>query len=159
MISTLSSINIVVCEKILLEDDRTYSAIRIVDVFYFRRDPAIPLEEQEAIPMNILVMGKMEPADESEHWAQIVIRRPSGEATPIGPPLRNVFRATLGEAGKRLLADGSKESDIAGGFAIRADITIVPRQTGRHQIEVAIDGSLVAKAPFTILELKPLVSD
>ncbi len=58
-----------------------------------------------------------------------------------------------------MLADGSKESDIAGGFTIRAEIKVIPHQVGRHQIEVLMDDILVARTPFTIFELKPLTND
>ncbi|MDQ2899104.1 MAG: hypothetical protein M3Y07_04795 [Acidobacteriota bacterium] len=99
-------------------------------------------------------MGKTQPEDKQEHWVQIVVQRPNGESNPVGEPLRAVFEAVLTDNGQ-VLAEGSKASDIAGGFAIRADIKIVPRQIGRHQIEVFMDNTLVARTPFTILELKP----
>ena len=155
---TLISLNVIVCEKILFEQDQIYSAVRIVDVFYFRRDANLPIESQP-IPLCILVSGKTQPEDKAEHSVQLVLVRPNGESTPIGEPLRAVFEAVLKEQGRSLLVDGSKESDIAGGFTVRAEINIVPRAVGRHQIEVFLDDILVARTPFTILELKPRTND
>ncbi len=151
---SLVSLNVIVCEKILFEEDRVYSAIRMVDVFYFRRNLNLAIEEQ-SIAMCVLIMGKTQPDEKEEHSVQIVIRGPDGEAKPIGDPLRAVFVSILSEEGKALLAEGSKVSDIAGGFTLRADIKVVPRQTGKYQVEVLMDSILVAKTPFTILELKP----
>jgi hypothetical protein len=156
--SSLISLNVILCEKILLEKDEIFSAIRIVDVFYFRRDPTVPIESQ-AIPVCILVMGKIQPEDKSEHWAQIVLHRPGLNPTPIGEPLRAVFQAEVSKEGKSLLAEGSKVSDIVGGFTIRAEFSIVPSQVGRYQLEVLMDNALVARVPFTILELKPRTGD
>ena len=153
MTSTLISLNVIVCEKILFEQDRIYSAVRIVDVLYFRRDPNVSIEVQP-LPICILVMGKTQPEDKAEHWVQIVLKRPNGEETSVGDPLRAVFESVLTDEGDALLAEGSNASDIAGGFTIRAEISVVPRQVGRHQIEVLMDNALVARTPLTILELK-----
>jgi hypothetical protein len=152
-LSSLISLNVILCEKILLEADQIYSAVRIVDVFYFKRDPSYP--NSQTIPMCILVMGKIQPEDKSEHWAQLVIETPDGSRSQIGEPLRAVFEVAISEEEKSLLAEGSSVSDIAGGFTIRANINFVSRQIGRHQIIVFLDGDLVARSPFTILELKP----
>ena len=151
---TLISLNVIICEKILLEQDHIYSAVRMVDVFYFRRDANVPIESQ-LIPLCILVSGKTQPEDKAEHWVQLTLERPNGDTTIIGEPLRAVFESILTDDGKSMLASGSKESDIAGGFTVRAEINIAPRQVGRYQIQVLMDDALVARTPFTILELKP----
>ncbi len=56
-ISSLISLNVILCETILQERDLIFSAVRIVDVFYFKRsvsDPTIG----EPIKLSVLAMGK-----------------------------------------------------------------------------------------------------
>lgn len=154
--SSLISVNVILCEKVLQEEDHVYSAIRIVDVFYFRRNPLAPAE-MPLIPMNVLVMGKSEPEDNIEHSVQLILMRPDEQPTPVGGPLKAVFESKT--KAEHLLANGSLASDVVGGFSIRADISVVPRQVGRHQFIVYLDDEVVAKVPFTILELKPELSD
>lgn len=150
--ASLISLNVILCEKVLQEKDNTYTAVRITDVFYFRRDPRISLTSQ-SIPMCILVLGKTEPEDTTEHSVQLILQRPDGNRTLMGEPLRAVFEARLAEEGQLMLAEGSKASDIIGGFSIRAEINVIPSQVGRHDVLVLLDDQVIAKAPFTILEL------
>jgi hypothetical protein len=159
MLSSLISLNVILCEKVLLEQDQIFSAVRIVDVFYFKRMPSTPLDKVPPIPMSVLVMGKTKPEDSSEHSVQLVLIRPDEETSTVGDPLKAVFQPTMKDDGISRLADGSKVSDIPGGFTIRAEISIVPRQVGRHQFAVYMDDQLVAKVPFTILELKVQTDD
>jgi len=60
----------------------------------------------------------------------------------MGEPLHAIFQAELDD--DSMLAEGSRASDIAGGFSIRAEFTVLPRQVGRHQIAVFLDGELVS---------------
>jgi hypothetical protein len=86
----LISLNVILCEKVLLEQDQTYSAIRITDVFYFRRNPESLIEEQP-IPMCVLVLGKTKPEHAEEHNVQLILTRPNGEQAYIGGPLAATF--------------------------------------------------------------------
>lgn len=155
---TLVSINVIVCEKILLERDGTYSAIRIIDVFFFKREPSGTIEPQH-VEVSVLVMGKISPEDKSEHWARLLVQKPDGKTSQIGQPLRAVFEAVIDQPETYALAAGSDASKIAGGFTIVANIKIIPRQVGMHHILVIMDDIEVAKTPFTILELKPTTTD
>jgi hypothetical protein len=156
--SSLISVNVILCEKVLVELDQTYTAVRITDVFYFRRDSELPVRAQ-AIPMSILVMGKTDPKDKSEHSVDMLLSKPDGTSAGLIQPIRAVFEARMNQEGLALLAEGSRAADIVGGFTIRADISIIPDQVGRHQIDVFMDDSLIARVPFTVLELKPLPTD
>jgi hypothetical protein len=147
------SINVILCETLLLDQENVYSAIRIKDVYYFERQPGVAPEHLPPIPMKILVIGKTPPEDESKHSVQLGLIAPDGRRSFMGDPLEAVLQARLND--ESLLAEGSKASDIAGGFTIVARINIVPTQVGLHYVVVFLDGQPVARCPFTILELKP----
>ena len=150
-LSSLISLNVILCENILQETDQTYSAIRITDVFYLKRSTGNPTVV-EPIKLNILAMGKTYPDDKVEHSAQLIMVFPDGERSPMGEPLLAIFEAQYDETS--ILAEGSNASDIAGGFSIRAEFTVFPKKVGMYQIAVLIDGEPAARVPFTILELK-----
>jgi hypothetical protein len=153
----LISLNVIICEKLLHEKDGVFSAVRMVDIFYFRHDPDNP-DLKIGIPMCFLVTGRFPPEDDTEHSVSVFIVRPNGDTTPLGNPLVTSMTMRPANPAMRtaLLAEESQSPHhLNGGFNFVAEIGLIPKQTGLHFVAVYIDGYEVAQVPFTVLEMKP----
>lgn len=132
----LLSLNVLICEKLLVEQDNVISAIRIVEVFNIPVNPEVPLDRQGP-SMVILASGKVPPDDESEHWVELFLVRPNGESSAIGESLRSVF-------------PGQAQSDFPRGFTIGFHLVVLAKQMGTHYIVVNFDGEEVRRVPFIL---------
>jgi hypothetical protein len=132
------SASVLICEKVLREDDGVISAIRIVDLFHFWVDPKIPIESQ-TVKMTLLMRVVLTPSDaQKEHSFDIKLIRPSGETNKLGTlTAKNVI---------------SIYPNIPQGTTINAFLDVVPREEGTHYVVVALDGEDVAKTPFTLVK-------
>jgi hypothetical protein len=136
MPSGLLSLNAFICEKILLEQDRVMSAIRMVEVFYVSINPSIPLDKQ-GTPMMLYIAGRVPEEDNSEHKVEIFLVRPNGEARPIGDPMQSVFPPSG--------APGFQK-----GFTIGLQLGVAPTQMGTHYFSIKFDGEEVRRVPFIL---------
>jgi hypothetical protein len=119
--------------------------MRVVDVFFVRRLPEVPIEKQ-SVAMQVLLTCKFKHGDKSKHTVQLELVRPDGTRDPMGDIVKDLVGA-------------SQYPEAPGGFNIAAQIGIIPKQLGTHYIVVLIDGVEVDTAPFTLLEQKPVASD
>ncbi len=138
--SGVVSVSALICEKILHEEDSALSAIRIVDVFYFRVAAELPIEKQ-AVLLHVLVHFAMDREDKAEHAVRLELVRPDGETTDLGQPYKGLFPSRIKEA--------------PSGFTLDVQLGVIPRISGTHHVSIFFDGVLVTKAPFTLLERRP----
>jgi hypothetical protein len=137
----------VICERILNEIDGVQSAIRIVDVFQFKRQPDIPIEQQ-ALMVSAVISIRVLENDQQEHATNIKLIRPDGEESVVGEPTRAKVN--------------QKIEGVPGGMNIVLQLGIVPKQMGLHSLVVEFDGEEVARTIFTLMaaettELQPLL--
>jgi hypothetical protein len=132
--------NILICEKVLREEDNVSSIIRLVDLFYFTRPTDQPLDRQ-AVLITALLTIKTIPENQNEHEVELHLIRPSGSDRLIGETLREVFT--------------SKFPETPGGFNLLAPIPVLTKEEGTHLLVAYLDGVEVARTPFTLLEKKP----
>jgi hypothetical protein len=137
--SSLISAKILICEKALQEPDGVISAIRMVDVFYFTPRAALPIDQQ-AVAMVMVASGQVVVGDEAEHDLEFYLVRPDGERKLLGDPTKMPFKSTIPGA--------------PAGFAMIANIGVVPKQMGTHYFALLFDNEEVARAPFTLVERK-----
>lgn len=131
---------LLICQHLLEEKDGAFSAIRIVDLFFFERPAGVSIEQQ-AVLLHVFGSLKVPPSDEAEHIIQLNLIRPDGEVATLLGPKGFVF--------------GGKFDDVPRGLNINAQIGVVPRQVGTHHIALLFDEQEVARAPFTLREQQP----
>ena len=138
--SSLISLSLLICERVLTEADAVMSAVRIVDVFFVTRIPELPPEKQ-AVPMQALLVCKFRHGDKEKHTMQLQLERPDRTIQTIGDVVKDVVGS-------------SRFPEAPGGFNIAVQAGIIPKQLGTHYIVVLLDGVEVAREPFTLLERK-----
>jgi hypothetical protein len=139
MSPALLFIDAFICEKVLFEQDRVLSAIRLVEVFNVVIFPDLPLERQGPL-MTVLINGKVSPADDAEHSVEIFLERPNGEAKQIGDTFKSKMK--------------SDTPGYPGGFGIVVPMVVVPTQMGIHHISIKFDSEEVRRLPFILIERK-----
>lgn len=139
MPSALLSIDAFICEKVLAEQDRVLTAIRIVEVFNVVIFPDVPLERQGPM-MNVFISGKVPPEDDAEHSVDLFLVRPNGETRQIGDSLKSKMKSDI--------------PGYPGGFGIVLPLVVAPKQMGIHYISVKFDGEEVRRVPFILIERK-----
>jgi hypothetical protein len=132
----LLSLNVVLCEKLLFEQDQVISAIRIVEVFNIPINPEFPPDRHGPV-FSVLVSGKVPSDDETEHMLEVFLIRPDGESTDIGQPIKSVF-------------PGQVESNFPRGFNIGFQLAVRATQMGIHYVSVKFDGEEVRRVPFIL---------
>lgn len=134
---TVSSVSVLICEKILQEEDGTCSAIRIVDTFLVSLVPDVPVEKQ-SMDLQILVVVKT--TDLAEHSFRLGVIRPDGESRDAGTTVPVVSTTS--------------DPRSPGGFNVVTKLGLVPRQFGTYYLSVVLDDEEVARKPFTLLQQK-----
>ena len=90
----VACVNLLVCEKLLNEEDNVTSAIRIADVFLAPVESDIAIERQ-AIKISVFGQIKMADTDQTEHTLELRLVRPNGEyevaGLPKSGPAKTVF--------------------------------------------------------------------
>jgi hypothetical protein len=107
-----------------------------VDLLNFRINPKLTLEEQ-AVSITALVLIKSLPGDEEEHHIQVTLVRPEEEITELFDVSRTA---------------PSVISGLPGGLNLVVQVAVVPTQMGIHYLTLAIDGTEITRAPFTLRE-------
>ena len=131
------SVTAFLCEKVLIEEDKVNTAIRIVDAFYFHVTEEVPLDLQ-GVQMSLLVICKAASMEETNHQLELFITRPNGEKKLAGPAIPMKLTSRI--------------PDVLGGFNLHASIGVVPRQFGVHYFTIVIDGEEVDIVRFMLLE-------
>lgn len=129
-----------VCEKALREADGVLSAIRIADIFFVVRPPDVPIEQQ-IVPMQLIAVIRSQALSLGKHIIEIDLLRPNGERRPGPQPIE-------------VLVEQPKLS-APHGISLSAQVAVIARQEGTHWWIVQLDGEEIARAPFTLLEVKP----
>jgi hypothetical protein len=137
---TLLSASALICEKVLNEADNVLSAIRLVDIFKFVPVPNVPVEQRPVV-ITILVITRFMAAEGSEQTFDLELVRPNGETRPIGE--RFVAKIIPNEV-----------PGAPAGVNIVVQIGVIPKQMGLHFVRVLFNGNELAKASFTLAELK-----
>ncbi|HVW85724.1 MAG TPA: hypothetical protein VHB50_13640 [Bryobacteraceae bacterium] len=136
--SDLESINLLVCERVLTEQDSVVSAIRIVDVFWVGDPPADVPVERTAVIMNMLAMGRFKPgAPGAKHSMQFKLIRPNGEESPLLDAAEIMIEPKV---------DGAPAA-----FTHAISVGVIPRVMGVHYAAFVLDGIEVARSSFTLL--------
>jgi hypothetical protein len=130
------SANVLACERVLEETDTVYTLVRVFDAIAFNPPPGIDTA-QSVIPMWVLAIAKCSPGYTGKHEVLLNLIRPDGEITPLGDPSE--------------VEAGSKIPDAAGGFAVKAQIGLLTKQTGVHYFSLMLDGQEIARFAFTLL--------
>ena len=136
----LLSASLILCERVLHEEDGVTSAIRIVDIFYVPKKP-------EGAPENILPLAqahglvnlKAEPNHEQEHELEFRTINTVGEVQSLGPPMKIKFTSRVGPQSPR-------------GVTADIQLNVLVKRFGTCFLCVHLDGDEVLRTPFTILQ-------
>jgi hypothetical protein len=125
------------CERVLLDQDKLLSAIRIVDIFQIPEGTP----EGTAIQFWAIVTLKTVPVPDEEVYVAITLVRVSGERERLpdqfgGKPLR--------------LRDQTPDPSLPGGISLIVQLNVIPKNFGLCFLEVDVDGETLVRIPFTI---------
>lgn len=134
----LISAFVLICEKLLTEQDRVFSAIRIAERYRFAIDEQMLPESRPPIVLSALAMLKGEMISETPetHALTYELIRPDGELQQIAEPYE-----------VKITHDGESPH-----YSVIAPITllVVPRQLGTHYIVWKADGREIARCLFIL---------
>lgn len=135
------SISIVVCEKVLKEQDNVTSAVRIVDTFYVDKVPS----EGESILINAatLVIIKSDASFKVDHHVLLKLIGPDDRASEKGP--------------YPFLASQSAGQSGFSGLTITGELQLQVNKLGVFYVVVEVDGIAVSKSPLNVT-LRPSAS-
>ena len=127
---------ILICEKFLLEEDKVFSAIRIVDVSFVPKE----VPQNAVVEINIVVLIKsLEPGD-----VRFLMRLidPAGKEHDL-----KGFPETISLSSKF-----PDRADVPSGNTMGLRLNMKPDHTGTYFLKVLLDGVECAKTAFTLLE-------
>lgn len=136
---------LVICERILNEQDGVLSPIRLVDIFFAQpqaNSPPLPETVKPAVLMALLFVLKATPeaVDDTVHKFSLRLIRPDGEVTNIGEPI--TFKI------EKPKIPGSHSGMNVG----IPQIGVFTKQKGLHYFVADIDGREVTRSPFILTE-------
>src|SRR6266852_4842885 len=138
----LISASALLCERILQEEDKVLSAIRIIDVIYVPQLPAsAPEGSVTGVQEYCLIILKAQPGHQGKHLIEFRMLNPKGELTNISEPIEAEFKARP-EFGK----------DVPGGATVSIQLNLAVKNYGTCYICVYLDGEEITRAPFTLLQ-------
>src|SRR5690348_17176061 len=105
---------LIVCEKVLIEQDSVPSVIRIADAFHFQRDPNLP-EQIPTVAISIYFCCRFELDAKLEHTAELRLIRPNGEIKSLGPPVKATMQLRI--------PDAPPGFNVGGAFSLQATHT------------------------------------
>jgi len=137
------SASMVICEKVLNEQDGVLSAIRIVDVFYVQEIPKeiTEIEGLAIMEASIILAIRVSPPTQSERILSLKISHPNGET-------KEIFSKPVSLAGNPLIP---KDSDVPRGTTLHIRLALTKRILGTYIVRAFLDGEEIAKSPFTLL--------
>jgi hypothetical protein len=136
----LVSANVLICERVLHEDDGVISAIRIVDVF---TGPNVSVGMFHVVQAHALVMLKAIPGHTGEHNIEIKLMNAIGELSSVAIQKLATFSTAPELEGK-----------ASGGISINIQLNIGVKNYGSYCLYVYLDGEEIARALFMILPLQ-----
>lgn len=132
------SVAVLVCEKVLHEQDGVASAIRIVDIFPVPEN----LPQDARMSAQVLCVVRTMPFDET-HQLSIRHERPDGTVNEIiSQQIAPVGAHPLGPM-------------VPVGLSINLEIGVRTQPLGTHNIHLLIDGEEIARAHFTLVQRIP----
>jgi hypothetical protein len=124
------------CERVLFDQDKLVSAIRIIDLFN------VPENSPDTFVLQFFAVISLRvapPVPDEQVRIALWMRRVSGEREQLpGPP--EPFK----------LQDANSDPSSPGGVSLVIQLNVIPKNLGTCYIEVEADGKLVTKIPFTI---------
>jgi hypothetical protein len=130
-------VNLLVCERVLVEADGIPSLIRTIDLFQ------VLVPNPTAGPpvmMSVYGMARIDAADRDSHTIQLRLIRPSGEVSDVGPPSTFVSEPKI--------------AGIPGGVNFGGPLGVLPKEMGLHFFVLMYDGEEIARVPFTLTDQK-----
>lgn len=128
--------SLVICERIMREDDGVLSVIRIYDLYKLAPfDPNTP-PEKRLVPVKALAMVRFAPDDEEEHTLDVGLISP-------GQPEASFYRLP-----EKIKVDPTLK--IPYGMDINMSGDILPR-LGTHYLIMRIDEQEFCRTAFTVL--------
>jgi hypothetical protein len=139
------SLNLLLCEKVLREQDGVLSAIRIVDEFRVHPLPAgFPSDLPPAIysiPFVVFLAAKFQTEGETETTIELALSRPDGEVVPLTEAKKSVL----------LRPATSRFPGAPIGVNLIFEMGVIPKMMGNHYISAIINSQVVARTPFTLI--------
>jgi hypothetical protein len=132
------SASVLVCEKVLTEQDGVMSAIRIADVFYIPEMPEQPQGSMAIVQAYALIILKSKPGEESEHTLALKLERPDGTLVNVTDK-------------PEVVALKSKLPGAPGGVNMIAILNLQPKTMGTYMLRAYVDSEEVGSAPITLL--------
>jgi hypothetical protein len=139
----LISASLVLCEKVLIEQEGVPSAIRMIDIFYVSPVPpgvTLPpgMTEDNCMPLI-------------QAYALLLLKAKTGHLEEHDLEFRLIN--TLGETSTVSVARGGFKSPIADattGLTVNAQISIAVKKYGTCYLCVLLDGEEIIRTPFTL---------
>jgi hypothetical protein len=137
------SANLVVCEKVLIDQSGMPSIIQIIDTFQFQLDPKKE-DQTPIILVNALFWVRFKPGvpTPSEHVFELLLERPDKAIKTVGEQLS----ATLPEP---------KLPDFPHGFNIPINFPLVASHSGTHYLTALLDRHEIARVAFSLIASIP----
>lgn len=132
--------NILVCERLLLEQDGIASAIRVVDIFYVGLPENLPADSVPMIQTYAWMQLKSEPGHSGKHGVQIRLINTVGESSVIVEKPDATFEAKPGL------------EELPRAISLVVQLNLAVKRFGTCYVCVDVDGEEVARTPFTLLK-------
>lgn len=132
--------NILVCERLLLEQDGIASAIRVVDIFHVGVPEKLPADSVPMIQTYAWVQLKSAPGYSGKHVVQIRIINTVGESSVIVEQPDAAFEAKPGF------------EELPRAISLVVQLNLAVKRFGTCYVCVDVDGGEVARTPLTLLE-------
>ena len=131
--SKMYCVNMIVCERMLVEQDGIGSLIRMLDVLQVAEN----LIATASLMLTVFSMGRSKETGDDKHTLRLDLIRPDGEVTATG-----------------LTQDISLKPALPGpgGFNFIANVAFTPKQYGLHFFVLVYDGAEIGRVPLTVIE-------
>jgi hypothetical protein len=136
----LVSVNLLVCERVLLEADNVPSAIRIVDIFYVPEKPAnMPDDAVQLVQAYVMAVIRAVQGHRDQHKIRLRMINTVGEVSTLAE-----FHPTF-ESKAGLEATPPSVNMVA-------QLNLAVKRFGTSFIVLDIDNEEVARVPITLLQ-------
>ena len=131
--SSLIISNLIVCERVLQEEDKALSLIRMVDLFVVSG-----IGEGHFVEMHVNASCKFHHSDTGKHVINILLIRPTAGTMPLACD----FEFELSPAIEYPLSPT--------GATVTIKVNVTAREEGVHFFAMLVDGAEAARYPFTL---------
>jgi hypothetical protein len=132
----VTSVSLLICEKVLTEESSVCSAIRVADVFEVTAGPIV---------VHALLVIKTEPTADTtrEHKLDVILTNSDGLGYRVTPhPATVKYLASIAGPG------------VYGGITVTIDLNVTGYPPGTYMLRVSLDGQEVSKAPLMLLPVR-----